>query len=565
MKHLFLLLFLCGGLIQGQEDIPLDYFADPLEIPLVLSGNFGELRSNHFHSGLDIKTQQREGLPIYAPADGFVSRIKVAHGGYGKALYVKHPNGYSTVYAHLQRYGGPIEDFVKAAQYQKERYEIELFPEQLDLPVKKGELIGYTGNSGSSGGPHLHYEIRDANSRPMNPLHFGIKIADHKAPLVSGVFAYPLSAESHVNGSKERIKLRLIRQQDGTYRTESLEALGEIGFGVATTDQQDGASNKNGTYRLEGILNGQTTIKVTYDRFSFAETRYLNRHIDYAYYKTNRSRIQKLFRQTNNPLSVIDSEVYDGVVSMEAGLDSDYQIVLTDLSGNETRIRVPIQGVDGPQELDTKPTDDGTQSIAYSDQGNAFTYGIYSVYIPAGSLYEDAWLDMSRSGDTLHLHEDVIPLHKSMTISADVSAYDQTDLDRLYIARLDRKNRTSHYRTKRENGKLVAQSRTFGDYVIAHDAITPTIKPLNFSDGQWVSKLNTLRLKIEDEQSGIGSYRATLNGKFILMEYDYKKDVIVYDFDDMPLESSENKLKVVVLDNVGNSATFEATFFRKTN
>ena len=120
-----------GG--TGQEDIPVDYFADPLEIPLVLSGNFGELRSNHFHSGLDIKTQQRVGLPIYAPADGFVSRIKIAHGGYGKALYVKHPNGYSTVYAHLQRYGGPIEDFVKAAQYQKERYEIELFPEQYEL------------------------------------------------------------------------------------------------------------------------------------------------------------------------------------------------------------------------------------------------------------------------------------------------------------------------------------------------------------------------------------------------------------------------------------------------
>lgn len=166
----------------AQDSIPTTYFKNPIEIPLILSGSFGELRTDHFHSGIDLKTQQQVGIPVYAPADGFVSRIKVSHFGYGKALYIKHPNGYSTVYAHLKKYGDSIQSYLKNAQYKKEVYEIELFPEANQLKVKKGDLIAYTGNSGGSEGPHLHFEIRDSNSRPMNPLLFGIEISDTKNP-----------------------------------------------------------------------------------------------------------------------------------------------------------------------------------------------------------------------------------------------------------------------------------------------------------------------------------------------------------------------------------------------
>ncbi|NND87707.1 MAG: M23 family metallopeptidase, partial [Flavobacteriaceae bacterium] len=191
MKHLLLLFIFIGTVGFAQSNLPTDYFSDPLEIPMILSGSFGELRSNHFHSGLDIKTQQREGIPVYAPADGYVSRIKVQHYGYGKALYLKHPNGYSTVYAHLSKYAGDIQEYVKDKQYANEKYELELYPDASILPVKKGEIIGYTGNSGSSGGPHLHYEIRDASSRPMNPMKFGVEIPDTKKPIINSVFAYP--------------------------------------------------------------------------------------------------------------------------------------------------------------------------------------------------------------------------------------------------------------------------------------------------------------------------------------------------------------------------------------
>jgi len=224
--NIFLMLLLVGASSLAQSNIPKDYFGKPLDIPLILSGSFGELRSNHFHSGLDIKTQQRTGLPVYAPADGYVSRIKVGHYGYGKALYIKHPNGYSTVYAHLERYAGKIQDYVKKQQYRKESYEIELFPKADLLPVYKGDLIGYSGNTGSSGGPHLHFEIRDASSRPMNPMLFGLDVPDTRRPLLNSVMVYPVGDSAHVDQRRSRKRLKLTPLGNGSYKAETIKAYG---------------------------------------------------------------------------------------------------------------------------------------------------------------------------------------------------------------------------------------------------------------------------------------------------------------------------------------------------
>ncbi|GAB5399607.1 MAG: M23 family metallopeptidase [Aureisphaera sp.] len=559
MRSYFLLLILVGIQIHAQN-VPADYFDKPLDIPLILSGNFGELRSNHFHSGLDIKTQQKRGLPIYAPADGFVKRIKVSHYGYGKALYLTHPNGYNTVYAHLNAYAGAIQEYVKKKQYEKEEYEIELFPESDVLPVNKGDLIGYTGNSGSSGGPHLHYEIRDASSRPMNPMLFGIDIADSKDPLVNAIMVYP-TEEAVVNGSQKPQKLRLTKQKDGSYRAEAIEALGTIGFGVSTNDQHDGASNKNGSYVITASYNGEETYKVEFNRFSFSETRYLNRYIDYGYYKKNKIRVQKLFRQPNNPLSVIVNETGKGYVTVEDGFSSVYRIEILDFQNNKTVVTIPVTGK--KQEiLEPLESKEGLDFVAY-DQGNSITKGKFSIYIPAESLYENTYLDIQADVDTLKLHEDVVPLHKNMTISFDASNYTKEDMGKLYIGKYNYNKPPFYYTTYRNGKKLSAKTRTFGTYVLARDTIRPTIEPLNFQDGKWISKNNTLEIKIEDNETGVSTYRATINGKFILTEYDYKKDVLVYDFADNIITEAENKLKVIVVDNVGNSTTFEATFFRK--
>jgi len=561
MNLLRILLVISVFQLQAQKTIDPNYFSNPLDIPMVLSGSFGELRNNHFHSGLDIKTQQRSGVPIYAPADGYVSRIKVGHYGYGKALYIKHPNGYSTVYAHLQKFEATIQDFVKQSQYKKERYEIELFPKENSLLVKKGDLIAYTGNSGSSGGPHLHYEIRDAYSRPMNPMLFGLEIPDTKDPSVTSVFAYPVSDDASVNQSSEPVKLRLIKQKDGSYKTEKISAYGKIGFGIAATDQQNGAYNKNGVYRIKTTYNGKPKIDIKFEKISFDETRYLNRYIDYTYFKEHKIKIQKLFRQTNNPLSIITQEDDNGFVNVADGFSSNYTIEIKDYQGNLVHITIPVIG----KKDNTVAKKELPNDLQYipSESSSTIQRGVFTVDFPKNALYQGSYLNIKTSGDTLHLHTDNIPVHKNISISMDISNYNALDKNKLYIARQAYKNTSYYTTTRREKNILTAKTRILGSYTLFMDTIAPTIKAANFTDGKWISNNKTLKIKIEDSHSGISSYRATLNGRFILMEYNYKKDVLTYDFNDNIITDTKNNLRLIVTDNVGNSTTFEAIFFRK--
>ena len=561
MNLLRILLIISVFQLQAQKTIDPNYFSNPLDIPMVLSGSFGELRNNHFHSGLDIKTQQRSGVPIYAPADGYVSRIKVGHYGYGKALYIKHPNGYSTVYAHLQKFEATIQDFVKQSQYKKERYEIELFPKENSLLVKKGDLIAYTGNSGSSGGPHLHYEIRDAYSRPMNPMLFGLEIPDTKDPSVTSVFAYPVSDDASVNQSSEPVKLRLIKQKDGSYKTEKISAYGKIGFGIATTDQQNGAYNKNGVYRIKTTYNGKPKIDIKFEKISFDETRYLNRYIDYTYFKEHKIKIQKLFRQTNNPLSIITQEDDNGFVNVADGFSSNYTIEIKDYQGNLVHITIPVIG----KKDNTVAKKELPNDLQYipSESSSTIQRGVFTIDFPKNALYQGSYLNIKTSGDTLHLHTDNIPVHKNISISMDISNYNALDKNKLYIARQAYKNTSYYTTTRREKNILTAKTRILGSYTLFMDTIAPTIKAANFTDGKWISNNKTLKIKIEDSHSGISSYRATLNGRFILMEYNYKKDVLTYDFNDNIITDTKNNLRLIVTDNVGNSTTFEAIFFRK--
>lgn len=561
MNPLRILLVFLVFQLQAQNIIDPNYFSNPLEIPMVLSGSFGELRSNHFHSGLDIKTQQRTGIPIYAPADGYVSRIKVGHYGYGKALYIKHTNGYSTVYAHLQKYEATIQDFVKQNQYKKERYEIELFPTESELLVKKGDLIAYTGNSGSSGGPHLHYEIRDSYSRPMNPMLFGLEIPDSKNPIVTSIFAYPSGGDASVNKSAEPVKLRLIKQRDGTYKTERISAYGKIGFGVASTDQQNGAYNKNGVYRIKTSYNGKPKIDIKFEKFSFDETRYLNRYIDYTYYKEHKIKIQKLFRQTNNPLSIITQEDNNGFVNVADGFSSNFTIEIEDYQGNLAQITVPVTG--NKDSLVVKKQIPKDLQYVPAVSSSTIQRGVFTIDVPKNAFYQGTYLDIKTSGDTLHLHRDIIPVHKNISISMDISNYNTSDKNKLYIARQAYKNTSYYTTTRRENDILTAKTRILGSYSLFMDTIAPSIKAANFKDGKWISNNKTLKINIEDSHSGISSYRATLNGRFILMEYNYKKDVLTYDFNDHIVTDTQNNLRLIVTDNVGNSTTFEAIFFRK--
>jgi hypothetical protein len=562
MKASLFLLLLVANFCNSQSPYPQNYFSSPLDITLVLSGTFAELRSNHFHSGLDIKTQGKEGFKTYAAAEGYISRIKISRYGYGKALYVTHPNGYTTVYAHLQKFAPKIEAYVKEEQYKKESFELELFPKAEYLKISAKEVIAYTGNTGGSGGPHLHFEIRDKQEQPMNPMLFGLDIKDTTKPVIYDVFAYPLSEDSHINGETSRVKIRVIKLPDGQYKTEQITAFGTIGFGIISTDRQDFAANKNGVYFITTSFNGSKSLEVDFKRFSFDETKHLNRYIDYSYFFETKKRIQKLFIESNNPLKLLKNHGNQGMVTVEDDTNSIFKISVNDFKGNQSNLSIPIKGVK-KEVLEVKPVPLNLQQIIASEE-TILEKDHVRVQIFKESFYEDVAINFEVTNDTLKLHKPSIPLKKSMNINFDISQYKGSDRDKLFIASVSRYGNKLYYTpTKKRGNTLTARTKYLGTYTLGVDDENPEIKTINFKNGSWISNYRYLKIKISDQISGIKNYRATINGQWILMEYDTKTQTLTHDFNDQIITDTKNNLKVIVTDNVGNSSTFETTFYRK--
>ncbi|MBJ6369198.1 M23 family metallopeptidase [Snuella sedimenti] len=561
MRFNLFIFLIASTFASSQNRYPQNYFSSPLEIPIVLAGTFAELRSNHFHSGMDIKTQHREGFKVLAAAEGYVSRIKVSHYGYGKALYITHPNGYTTVYAHLQKFAPDIETYVKKHQYNKESYEVELFPKAETLPIIKGSIVAYSGNSGGSLAPHLHFEIRDKSQRPINPMLFGIDTKDTTSPIINSLYVYPLDGTSFVNKSNTKQKLRLIPIGNGNFTTENIEAIGSIGFGIETNDRQDLAANKNGVYNIQTFFNGTKNFELDFKQFAFNETKHINQLIDYEHYTQSKQSVQKLFR-SNNPLSIYKSVINEGILTVRDSTSSVYKIKISDFKNNDSWVTVHISG--SGNSISKPKTANTTPYYIYANHSKQLKEGNFSVNFYNNTFYNDFYIDFQVRNDTLALHKDVVPTQKSFTISYDASAYSNEDRKKLYIAKLvGHKDYPSYLYTKRNGNNLTASSKTLGKFAIATDTIKPNITPFNFKNKQWLSKYRYLKVKIDDQGSGISNYRATINGKWILMEYDYKTKMLTYDFNDGIATDTKNNLKVVVIDNVGNSSTFEALFYRK--
>ena len=568
MRHSLIICFLifCNLLAIAQQNIAsgnnTSDFTPPVAIPIVLSGTFGELRSNHFHSGLDIKTQGKEGLKTFAIEKGYVSRIKISHYGYGKALYITHPSGQTSVYAHLQGFSKKIEAYVKKQQYAKKTYTLELFPSKNQISVSKGEVIAYTGNSGGSSGPHLHFELRDAQSRPVNPMLEGFDIKDTRKPLVRSIWLYPLDENSHVNGSNEPYQLHIKKQDNGIITSTPIEACGAIGIGVNTVDQQDAAYNKNGVFKISSKLNGTPVFEMELDRFAFSETRHINQLIDYAYFKENRSRITKLFIEESNPLSIYDRSVGNGKLHISPELSYMAEVTVLDVKKNKSVLRIPITGKEETN-ITTKNNLENSPYVFTAQPSQSFHHQNekWSVYIPKNALYHKEYLNIktSASQDTLKLHEPTTPLHKYINISFK----NITDAKQKYIAKISKSGKPQYVGSKFEKNSLKARTRDFGVFTICTDTIAPKIRALNFSNNKWISKLKTLRIKITDHETGIKTYHGSINGKFALFAYDPKKQLLVHDLSDGIYQSGKNELKVFVEDSVGNSTIFEAIFYRK--
>jgi hypothetical protein len=563
LKKIILILFLASFTSSAQNKYPTNYFRSPLDISLHLSGTFGELRNNHFHAGVDIKTKRRTGFPVYATADGYVSRIKVAIWGYGKVIYISHPNGYTSVYAHLSKFGDGIQEYVKNIQYQKESYETgNIYPAENEITVKKGQVIAFTGRTGGFVAPHLHYEIRDTKTEHIiNPLLFGLKIKDSIAPRINKLIAYPIGEGSRINRSVKKQTLAIKKDSLNNYRTNRISASGSIGFGINVYDLLGKELNKNGVYSIEMKVNGKRHYYHDVETFSFAESKYINLLIDYPYFATYKNRIQKTFREKETKLSIYEDLVKDGFVDVKEGFSYKVEIIAKDFKGNRSSVKIPIIGVKSEsillQEKDT------TNYKILKNKFQKFTEGGVTVAFPKNTFYKDIFIDFSVNGKLATIHKPTIPLNKSFTITFDSTMYRKSEVNNIYIANINNKKYPYYQNTRKREDKLFTTTKTLGKYILLIDNEFPKIYNLNFKNNNWVSKLNYLTIKISDTQSGIKSYEAFIDDEWILMEYDVKKKKLSYNFSDKKLVGSKHIFKLVVSDNVGNTNTYNATFYRK--
>ncbi|MGA9639112.1 M23 family metallopeptidase [Flavobacterium sp.] len=557
------LLLLFSTVILAQTNYPKDYFGVPLDIPMLVSGNFAELRPNHFHAGFDLKTLGKEGAEVHAVADGYVSRIKISPFGNGNAVYINHPNGYTSVYCHLQQAVGDIGDYIKKTQYKEKSFEIEVFLKPSDLVVTKGQLIALSGNSGSSEGPHLHFEFRDTKSEKIiNPLLFGYDkyFKDTKKPSLSAVYVYPLDEKTVVNQSKRPLLLNLSLQKDGTYLANRVLANGKIGFGITAIDYDTNSNSTNGVYKVQSYLNGKESFGYQMDTYSFDEMRYINALVDYSKYRKTGQRVQKLFMTTPYALSILKTDAANGVITVVPNLSSVYRIEIADFFGNTTIVNVPI-GYDASTPIVEKETVNSNYYVKTNRENN-FAKNNWSVFFPAGTFYENFNINFDVRNDSLYLHDGYTPVHSSFTITVEDFKYTEEQRDKVYIADVDSKGRLGYNYTTRKGNVFTTKVKSLGKYTLARDTTNPSISIVSSIEGKWLSTQKTVQLSISDSGSGIKSYNGYLNGNWVLFEYDYKTRRITHTFSDGVVAEGANELKVVVMDEVGNSTTFETHFYR---
>lgn len=557
LKNFFFLIFsafFSTAFSQTAGNYPKNYFANPLDIPIQLSGNFGELRNNHFHMGLDIRTDRKENLNVYAAAEGYVSKIKVERYGFGQAVYITHPNGYVTVYAHLNKFYDTLQKFVKAKQYADKVWEqeIEFSPEQ--FPVKKRQFIALSGNTGGSQGPHLHFEIRDAATDVnINPLFF-YNIKDNIKPVLTGFYMYD-GNKSMYHQTAERIA---IKASGGNYTaTKPVIKTGnqKLSFGFTGEDKITGSPFKFGIYKAVLLLDNEEQFSFATDSFDYRDSRYINGCIDYTKRIKGGPYVQYVSKLPNSRINIFNTSVSNGIIELTDTLVHEITIKVYDAANNVSVIKSKIQYDETLAEnmmgiQNYYPFKAGSEN-RIDDEKFAVLFNDTAFYDNVNFVHSSATGEV---GEVHNLHNYTVPVQNEYSVKIKA----EKNLDKKDKILMQLVSGSKYYAIKPEWSGDVAEGKfkNLGKVSLFVDETEPYVIAINFSNGGTVAG-NTLILKATDNSDEINSFNAYLDGEWLLFKR--KDDLFIYDVDER-CPNGKHELKITVEDIAGNIAEKTYTF-----
>lgn len=537
-------------------------YSSPLRIPISLSANFGELRNNHFHGGIDYRTQQVENKPIYSIGDGYISRINISPGGYGLALYIDHPTGHTSVYGHMNSFSKKIQDFITEKQYEKETYRIDYSPQPNEITVKQGEQIGLSGNTGGSGGPHLHFEIRDTKTQdPLDVLDFlGKTMTDTRKPDIRGIAFYPQEGKGVVNGSSNPLRLNVGKSKSGTpLGIGTVQAWGVIGVGVKAYDLMNGTSNVFGVKYVRLFVDGSPVFSSSMNRFSFDKTRMLNSFVDFEDWRLRKSFFMKSFVEPGNTLPLYQN-LFDGYITINQEKNYIMRYELEDFFGNKTTYSFVVTGKKHPI-----PEPPNCSNFMAWNISNWFFESDFSLTIPLGNLYSDFCYSHSKTTSTKYfsdihrVNNKPVPLHRNGQIRIKLRNLNQPDTTRFGIIKIAANGKESWLGGTYKDGGVEVSINELGDrYAIDKDIIPPVITPQ--APAQWAAQ-KRIRIRLSDAKSGISSFKGEINEKFVLFRHDMKSDIYTYVFDDSRLtRGQKQRFTFTATDGAGNTSEYKYEF-----
>ncbi|SEW45564.1 Peptidase family M23 [Chryseobacterium wanjuense] len=554
-RLIFAVCFLIGMITQAQNNYPQNYFRNPLNIPINLAANFGAVRSNHFHMGLDIRTNSQENLQVVAAADGYVSRIKVERYGFGNAVYITHPNGYTTVYAHLNKYFDKLDEYVKERQYKDEKWEQDIIFSPDQFPVTKGQLIALSGNTGGSAGPHLHFEIRDTKTEEcINPLLFGFAIPDNVAPIISGLYWYDRRFSTYEPGANGIA----VKKAGNVYTSNVVQVnSSQISFAIKAVDKANQGFNL-GIYDAELLMDGKLIYHFKIDKVHYNDTRYLNGCIDYTKFVRDKMSIQHLSTLPGMKLKDYSSGS-DGIINLQDNEIHNIEIILKDIKGNTSRLTTKIQLAKNSDKVSS-----GDKTVKPNEAKTIKTENA-EINLSKNAVYDAVNFTMFEKSDpeavsnAVVLNGSYIPVHDYFTLKIKSNRRLTDEEKNKTVIELNYGSDKNIIKAKWNGDWAEEEFNRLGTARLLFDNSLPSISP-SWKDGALISS-GLLRLKGTTKIGDIESFRAELDGKWL--RFARVKDDFVYIFDEKcPKSSGSHTLKVTTINTAGNTNVQTFTFSR---